>query len=354
MKIVHIITSPRAEGTPRIVLDLLDTHAGEQHVIFLSPTPADLLKDFESKDCAISFLSGNKTGFGRITHLRRGIYEICKGKDFDIAICWNTGLSQWVHLGTKKAGIKTILTHAGNPPYGGFIQRYLYTLITYWFHVALGGRIVVPSKYIQNVFLSIPFISKHTIVVIPNCAKVERFITKKRSVNNGKVIMVGTLENHKDHETLLKAWKIVESLRADASLSIAGDGTLKGKLLEVSEGLRLQRVTFLGSRNDVPALLWDSDVFAFCTTSGEGFGTVLLEALGAGLKVVATDVAACRETLVDGKYGKLVAGGSPELMAQAIMEELDRTLTNSELQSQVDYARHFSPMTMIKGYLSIR
>ena len=63
---------------------------------------------------------------------------------------------------------------------------------------------------------------------------------------------------------------------------------------------------FLGSRRDVPALLGQSDVFVFSTTKEEGLGTVLIEALAAGLPVVASDVPACREALEGGKWGALV------------------------------------------------
>lgn len=46
MKILHVLTSPRAEGTPRMVLDWLTVKELEQHVLFFEASPADLLDNF--------------------------------------------------------------------------------------------------------------------------------------------------------------------------------------------------------------------------------------------------------------------------------------------------------------------
>ena len=77
-------------------------------------------------------------------------------------------------------------------------------------------------------------------------------------------------------------------------------------------------MVFWGPRSDVPELLGQMDVFAFSTTRDEGFGIALIEAMAAGLPVVASDVPACREVLDDGAAGILVPAGDPAPLAQAI------------------------------------
>ena len=62
---------------------------------------------------------------------------------------------------------------------------------------------------------------------------------------------------------------------------------------------------FLGSSLEITKLLGNSDIFAFSTTEDEGFGIALIEAMAAGLPIIASDVPACREVL-DGNAGILV------------------------------------------------
>jgi glycosyltransferase involved in cell wall biosynthesis len=165
--------------------------------------------------------------------------------------------------------------------------------------------------------------------------------------------MVATLEEHKDHKTLLEAWKIVEENNLDLELNIAGDGSLKDELQNLKISLNLKNVNFLGTVNDIPSLLWQSDVFVFSTTFQEGFGTVLIEALAAGCAIIASDVPACREVLKGGEYGKLVPMNDPISLSKAIILNLTEEPTSIQLEQQMKYAAKFSPQNMIIQYLDL-
>ncbi len=60
------------------------------------------------------------------------------------------------------------------------------------------------------------------------------------------------------------------------------------------------------------------DVFVFSTTAEEGLGIALIEAMAAGVPVVASDVPACREVLDNGALGVLVPPGDAAALAAAI------------------------------------
>jgi glycosyltransferase involved in cell wall biosynthesis len=71
-------------------------------------------------------------------------------------------------------------------------------------------------------------------------------------------------------------------------------------------------------RRDVPELVGQLDLFVFATTPDEGLGIALIEAMAAGVPVVASDVGACREVLDDGALGLLVPPYDPVALANAI------------------------------------
>ena len=120
--------------------------------------------------------------------------------------------------------------------------------------------------------------------------------------------MVGNLHTNKDHETLLRAWRIVMStLDRDAVLVLAGrhDGAYES-LVALTRELGIERgVRFAGSVSDVAGLLRAVDIGVFSSRS-EGCPNGVLECMAAGLAVAATDIEGVREVV-----------GSSELLAPA-------------------------------------
>ncbi len=165
-------------------------------------------------------------------------------------------------------------------------------------------------------------------------------------------IMVATFERHKDHETALRAVPLIRQQVPGFRLLLAGDGTLRDQLHELARELALcDAVEFLGMRRDVPELLGIADLFVLSTTPQEGLGTVMIEALAAGLRVVASDVPACRELLNGGEYGVLVTPRSPEALARAVINCLESA--DEQRDHRIAYATNFTPQKMIKEYLTI-
>lgn len=115
-------------------------------------------------------------------------------------------------------------------------------------------------------------------------------------------ITIGRLEKQKAHDTLLRAFKEVP----EGYLLIVGEGVLRAYLEEMIVSLGLTgRVFLVGVRKDIPSLLGSSDCFVF-PSRYEGVGVVMLEALAAGLPVIATDFGPAREILTDGTDGLIV------------------------------------------------
>jgi glycosyltransferase involved in cell wall biosynthesis len=131
--------------------------------------------------------------------------------------------------------------------------------------------------------------------------------------------MIARLDRIKDHATLIRAVALVRQSIPEVELWLIGDGALSQQLHSLSEELDLSpHVRFLGTRLDTAELLGQMDVFALSTTAEEGFGICLIEAMAAGLSIVASDAPACREVLDGGRAGLLVKLGDPEDLAAAL------------------------------------
>jgi glycosyltransferase involved in cell wall biosynthesis len=164
------------------------------------------------------------------------------------------------------------------------------------------------------------------VQVIPNGVDVERFrpssaarIRVRRELGIGDDVpvcgIVAALRPEKNHELFLAAAARVRQDWPQAVFLVIGDGSEREKLQRTARAAQLgNNVRFLGNRSDVPDLLAALDVFSL-TSHNEANPVSILEALAAGLPVVATRVGSVGESVTDGVTGYLVAPGDVEALA---------------------------------------
>lgn len=129
---------------------------------------------------------------------------------------------------------------------------------------------------------------------------------------------VANFEDKKDHPTLLRAAALLRSRHPGLRLVLAGFGPREAALRALADELGLgDAVVWTGSRDDVPALLPAFDVLAHAPRF-EGFGLAPLEAMAAGVPVVASDVDGLPEVLGSPPAGLLVPSGDPGALAVAL------------------------------------
>lgn len=137
------------------------------------------------------------------------------------------------------------------------------------------------------------------------------------------IATAGRLVPVKDHRTLLRAFAALRAGRP-ARLVIFGEGPLETDLQAFAKELGIGRhVLFAGYVNDPAACYAAADLFVLSSTS-EGFGNVLVEAMAAGIPVVSTDAPhGPREILDGGRFGPLVPVGNAAALAAAMAATLD-------------------------------
>jgi glycosyltransferase involved in cell wall biosynthesis len=173
----------------------------------------------------------------------------------------------------------------------------------------------------------------------------------KASARNGTTMLaVGRLERQKGFDVAINAIARLRGEHPDATLVIAGEGRERTRLSELVSQLGLESsVVFLGERSDVPELMREVDVLVH-PARWEGFGLVLLEAMRAGLPIVATRVAAIPEVISDGVTGVLVQPDDPDELARVLAELLGDPARRAALGAagHVRLRDHFSPDVMAR------
>jgi glycosyltransferase involved in cell wall biosynthesis len=134
-----------------------------------------------------------------------------------------------------------------------------------------------------------------------------------------RVIVVANLRREKGHDLLLDAAPLVLAARPDVRFTIVGDGPLRPSVEAdaVRRGLA-RSFDFLGARTDVPDLLAGSGVFVLPSRS-EASPNALMEAMAAGLPIVATAVGDVPEMIVTDRTGILVPSEDSAALAAAIL-----------------------------------
>jgi glycosyltransferase involved in cell wall biosynthesis len=142
------------------------------------------------------------------------------------------------------------------------------------------------------------------------------FQVKKHQGRGDKILYVGRLAVAKGLPILLEAVAKIEGIQLD----IAGDGSERKHLEEQAGALNIsERVKFLGyqSQQQVRRLMKDADAFVM-SSFVEGVPVVLMEAMAAGVPVVATRISGIPELVRDGQNGFLVSPGDAKAAAHAI------------------------------------
>ncbi len=144
--------------------------------------------------------------------------------------------------------------------------------------------------------------------------------------DNLVVVTVGRQEYQKGQAHLVRAFRHVHDALPNAKLVIAGrEGHATDSLSQAisDEGLA-EHVVVLGHRADVADVLSTAEVFAFPSVY-EGLGGALIEAMAAGLPVVASDIPALREVVELQGNAILVPPADPDALADALIDLLRDT-----------------------------
>jgi glycosyltransferase involved in cell wall biosynthesis len=211
-------------------------------------------------------------------------------------------------------------------------------------------KIVVPSPSVAEAARRWANVEEKKIVIIPNGVDLPASLPPAvPPAMPHRVVFLGRLDPIKRLPDLLTA---MASLRGFARLDVFGEGSQRRFLEKQIAALDIGSSVMLhGAVAEPKSVLAGAEVLVL-PSQAEGFGLVLIEAMAAGVPVVATEAPGIRDVVMDGETGLLVPVGSPAALAEAIR----RVLADDSLRHRLavaafaDVRRRFTWETAIDAY----
>ena len=188
--------------------------------------------------------------------------------------------------------------------------------------------------------------------IISNGVDGARFACARKPRPIRTILTVANLRREKAHEILFDAVARLAPGHPSLRVRIAGDGPRAAELRALAASLGIvDRVTFLGHREDVAGLLAEADAFVLPSRS-EAFPNSVVEAMAAGLPVVAGAVGGLLELIESGRTGMLVRADDAAALAstlEALIADPARARTMGDAARDA-IARRYSFDRMVRSF----
>ena len=178
----------------------------------------------------------------------------------------------------------------------------------------LADKIICVSEYDRQIGLKAG-IKEEQLLTVHNGMKdiASNSIANPAANKPIEIAMVARFDRQKDHATLIEAFKDL-----DAKLILVGDGPslnkTKSRVAELGIG---NKVSFLGFRGDIANILAGVQIYTL-VSNWEGLPCTIIEAMRAGLPVVASDVGGVKEIVIEGQTGYVVPRGDVATLRQKL------------------------------------
>jgi glycosyltransferase involved in cell wall biosynthesis len=219
-------------------------------------------------------------------------------------------------LAARLVGVPSVFTaHTWAFTEGAPLHWRLVGLPAEWLATRCGDAVISVSHYNRRLARRYRIVPDAKLAVVYNGIPDSPHRARPAEGGEVRVVMVARFSPQKDHRLLLRAFA---GVKAPARLQLVGDGP--GRAAAEAEAQRLGlggRVEFLGARDDVDRVLARAHVFALAT-NWESLPISIVEAMRAGLPVVASDVGGVREQVTDGITGFLIPQGDAALLRERL------------------------------------
>jgi L-malate glycosyltransferase len=329
MRILQVCSVTTFGGGERHLADLSHALAGLGHEVYAASVPGSPLW------AELSFLTkGSTLALSRLNYVKNltGLARFVRTHGIEIVHAHAARDYHLAALAVRLAsrGQLVLTRHALFPLRG--INRHL---------LRGAGRVIAVSQAVAESLRCNGVIESSKITVIHNGIDTDRFARSVAAAGarGDCPILVGTvghLAPIKGHDVFVRAAALISARRRGVHFVVIGeDKSPQMGYRKFLEGLVAElglsgSVRMPGWQDDIPGVLSSLTLFVSAARS-EPFGLSIVEAMAAGLPVVAAASEGASEIIEDGLSGRLVPVGDPEPLAEAIGDLLDDPSERSRL-----------------------
>jgi len=372
VRVLHLIEHLKVGGAERVVADLVQTLDKKrvQNIVCLYREIGSFGIDLQSAGYHIVFIRKDLLTHGlpkTIAFLRPfpvliesmffiiRLARVIRRHKIQVVHSHMFSANLWGRLASVLGGRPAVITteHNVNGKLGTLKHRIINRMLA-----PLSDRIVAVSQQVAEAVVSKQNLPQEKLIVIHNGIRINALDEPDTAMYNKRyqeftgsrprIISVGRLVAQKRHDLLLEALKVCAERVPSISCWIIGDGPERGRLEQLTQELNLtENILFLGERTDARSLLQHADIFVN-TSDWEGFPITLLEAMAAGLPIVATNVGGNREIIQTGETGILVEPGNAQAIAIGICQMIANPKTAKKMgQRGQEEVREFYDITKV-------
>ena len=217
---------------------------------------------------------------------------------------------------------------------------------------------VVPvalSKEIQRTIQEVYGLPDNRIPVVFNGIDLSRCIVKESYARKDTftVLHIGRFMDVKNHELLLRSFARFKGQHSDARLQLLGDGELKENMMQLAGQLNItDAVEFAGLQSNVYPWLHNADVFIL-PSKFEGMPMTLIEAMGTGLPIIASNVGGIPDMLSSQKEALLIEPKEEKIIEALEMDYSDAKKREYWGRNALQRSSLFSSQAMARKYLQL-
>ena len=330
-RVLHLITRLPIGGAERMLVSVLNHLPAQQFesVVCCIKDRGELATEVEGIGVpviSLQLMAGHGFDWNVVPALRK----IIRDQRIDLIHCHLYHANLYGRLAANREGIPAIAS-----VHNTYARRKWHRHLINWY---LGRRsfcVTAGSEDVRRDLLEVDHLPMEKVVCLPNCIDLNRVkssLTKAEAkarlgFERTDIVLcaVGRAEEQKGHRILLEAFsqlRLSATNRDRLKLLLVGDGRLLPALRDLAEALQIGAYCrFPGNMRELADVYRGSDIFVM-PSLWEGLSLAMLEAMAAGLPVVATDVGGARDVLGDSKFGLLVPPGDSSAIHGSVLRLL--------------------------------